>query len=201
MALARRPEGARALVGTKPQQGGSRMRPPSDAKLARPSLARIIEEFRVYPPPLLALPFGLNRSDGWHAPLRLCGGDGLTSQTGAVVNPACSWGEAEEKRRRAIKSRDTAIEGISDAALNFEVELIPWLTVMDICKDGGTTKSNKLHHPGHLYPAFTKIVKIMRPGEKASVTIRPQCNELKKEEDMRSLVIWQLDSERYCYGY
>ncbi|RWV86664.1 hypothetical protein GW17_00051413 [Ensete ventricosum] len=37
------------------------------------------------------------------------------------------------------------------------------------------TISNGFHHAGHLCPALPKIVKTMRRGEKAFVTIQPQC--------------------------
>ncbi|KAJ0967699.1 hypothetical protein J5N97_024616 [Dioscorea zingiberensis] len=98
------------------------------------------------------------------------------------------------------------------ADLQFEVELVSWLTVVDICKDGGIIKkimssgddvqageldevtvkyqvrlsdgrlvaespqegSEFYVNEGHLFPAFAEVLKTMRRGEKAVVTVQPQ---------------------------
>ncbi|XP_039140546.1 70 kDa peptidyl-prolyl isomerase-like [Dioscorea cayenensis subsp. rotundata] len=105
------------------------------------------------------------------------------------------------------------IQGVPPGAdLQFEVELVSWLTVVDICKDGGIIKkimfsgddvqagdldqvtvkyqvrlsdgklvaespeggSEFYVNEGHLCEAFPKVLKTMRKGEKAVVTVQPQ---------------------------
>ncbi|KAG1341813.1 peptidyl-prolyl cis-trans isomerase FKBP62 [Cocos nucifera] len=98
------------------------------------------------------------------------------------------------------------------ADIQYEVELLSWLTVMDICKDGGIVKKvlsgcddrqtgdldevivkyqvrlldgsvvaetpegglEFYINEGHLCPALPKVLKTMKKGEKAVVTVQPQ---------------------------
>lgn len=103
--------------------------------------------------------------------------------------------------------------GVSPGAdLQYEVELVSWLTVVDICKDGGIVKKvlsggddrqtgdldevtvkyqvklldgsivaetpegglEFYINEGHLCSAFPKILKTMKKGEKAVLTVQPQ---------------------------
>ncbi|URD74593.1 hypothetical protein MUK42_29815 [Musa troglodytarum] len=124
------PKGGCALLdrrGRDLQQGGSDAPPdPSDAQVSADPLAGVPRELRVSESthlsecssqerveskdersepdrsPLLSYR-RLNRLDGGRAH-HASGVTGPTPQVGAVVNLASSWGDAEEKRRRAVTS-------------------------------------------------------------------------------------------------
>ncbi|KAL0390272.1 UNVERIFIED_CONTAM: Peptidyl-prolyl cis-trans isomerase FKBP65 [Sesamum calycinum] len=75
-----------------------------------------------------------------------------------------------------------------NATLQFDVELLSWVSVKDICKDGvkyearledGTViaKSDGVEftvQEGHFCPALSKAVKTMKKGEKVLLTVKPQ---------------------------
>ncbi|KAL0369439.1 UNVERIFIED_CONTAM: Peptidyl-prolyl cis-trans isomerase FKBP65 [Sesamum angustifolium] len=74
-----------------------------------------------------------------------------------------------------------------NATLQFDVELLSWVSVKDICKDvkyeakleDGTviSKSDGVEftvEEGHFCPALSKAVKTMKKGEKVLLTVKPQ---------------------------
>ncbi|TYI91841.1 hypothetical protein E1A91_D02G023200v1, partial [Gossypium mustelinum] len=85
-----------------------------------------------------------------------------------------------------------------NATLQFDVELISWTSVKDICQDGGIFKKilyevcledgtlvSKSHGveftvgDGYFCPAFAEAVKTMKKGEKVLLTVKPQCKDKK----------------------
>ncbi|RWW40553.1 hypothetical protein BHE74_00054028 [Ensete ventricosum] len=74
-----------------------------------------------------------------------------------------------------------------NAILQFDVELLSWSSIKDICKDGGIIKKilkegEKWENPkdldevfGFFCPALAKAVKTMKKAEKVLLTVRPQC--------------------------
>ncbi|GKD18071.1 peptidyl-prolyl cis-trans isomerase FKBP62-like protein, partial [Tanacetum coccineum] len=75
-----------------------------------------------------------------------------------------------------------------NATLQFDVELLSWASIKDICKDGvnyearledGTlvAKADGVEftvQDGHFCPALSKSVKTMKKGEKVILTVKPQ---------------------------
>ncbi|KAG4156777.1 hypothetical protein ERO13_D02G018350v2, partial [Gossypium hirsutum] len=85
-----------------------------------------------------------------------------------------------------------------NATLQFDVELISWTSVKDICQDGGIFKKilyevcledgtlvSKSHGveftvgDGYFCPAFAEAVKTMKKSEKVLLTVKPQCKDKK----------------------
>ncbi|XP_057776541.1 70 kDa peptidyl-prolyl isomerase-like isoform X4 [Salvia miltiorrhiza] len=74
----------------------------------------------------------------------------------------------------------------SNSIVQFEVELLSWITVVDICKDGGIIKKiletgEQIGPPGeldevcgHFCPALTKALKTMKRGERANLIVQPK---------------------------
>ncbi|RWW52017.1 hypothetical protein BHE74_00041587 [Ensete ventricosum] len=81
-----------------------------------------------------------------------------------------------------------------NATLQFDVELLSWCSVKDICKDGGIFKKilkegEKWENPkdldevlGLFCPALAKAVKTMKRAEKVLLTVKPQCRPASGDE-------------------